>query len=45
MEPYKRFRYNFNYWLRNFKYNDDGTLQFTNNGQQTFFNMQQALQK
>ena len=28
VEPYKRFRYNFHYWLKNFKYNEDGTFQF-----------------
>ncbi|TNV87512.1 hypothetical protein FGO68_gene11572 [Halteria grandinella] len=30
VEPYRRFRYNFHYWLKNFKYNDDGTFQFMN---------------
>ena len=33
MDPYKRFRYNFHYWLKNFKYNQDGTLQILTNGE------------
>jgi hypothetical protein len=29
IEPYRRFRYNFHYWLKNFKYNEkDGTFHF-----------------